>query len=91
MRHLGFAAKVALLPDPSRPDLLAEAGWGWHAPPTPHEELLYRSITRRRTHRGPFTADVPPLLTGDLVRIARKEQAELHIIYDQGGPARSPS
>jgi len=83
VRHLGFAAKVALLPDPSRPDLLAEAGWGWHAPPTPHEELLYRSITRRRTHRGPFT--------GDLVRIARKEQAELHIIYDQGGPARSPS
>jgi nitroreductase len=84
VRHLGFAAKVTLLPDLSRPDLLAEIGWGWHAPPTAEEELLYQSITRRHTHRGPFTADAPPLLTGELMRMARHEQAELQIIYDPG-------
>jgi nitroreductase len=82
VRHLGFAAKVQLLPDPSHPDLLAEIGWGWHAPPTAEEDLLYRSIARRHTHRGPFTADIPPLLTGELVRLARQEQAQLQVIYD---------
>jgi len=82
IRHLGFAADVTLLPDPSRPHLLAEVRWGWHAPPAPGEEALYRSIPLRYTHRGPFTADMPPPLALDLVRIARQEQAELRIIYD---------
>jgi hypothetical protein len=82
VRHLGFAAKVRLLPDPADIDLLAEIGWGWHAPPTAEETRLYQSIARRHTHRGPFTADIPPLFTGDLVRIARQEQAQLQVIYD---------
>ncbi len=82
VRRLGFAAKVRLLPDPADADLLAEIGWGWHAPPTAEETLLYQSIDRRHTHRGPFTADIPPSLTGDLVHIARQEQARLQVIYD---------
>jgi len=82
MRHLGFAADVRLLPDVTRSGLLAEVRWGWHAPPAPYEDLLYRSIPRRHTQRGPFAADVPPLLTGELVRIARKERVDLHVIYD---------
>jgi hypothetical protein len=84
VRHLGFAAGVRLLPDPSRPGLLAEIRWGWYAPPAPDEEQLYRSIERRHTHRGPFTAELPPLLTGDLRRAVRAEGAELHIICDPG-------
>src|ERR1019366_5731330 len=44
VRHLGFAADVMLLPDPSRPDLLAEIRWGGHRPPTREEESLYLSI-----------------------------------------------
>lgn len=75
---------MRLLPDVTRRDLLAEVRWGWYASPTPYEDLLYRSITRRHTHCGPFTADVPPPLTGELVRIARQERAELHVIYDTG-------
>jgi len=82
VRRLGFAAQVRLLPDPAEADLLAEIDWGWYAPPTAEETLLYQSIARRHTHRGPFTADIPPLLTGDLVRIARQEQAQLQVIYD---------
>jgi hypothetical protein len=82
MRRLGFAPEVSLLPDPSCPTLLAEIRWGWFAPPAPDEEELYRSIMRRHTHCGPFMADMPPRLTGDLVRLARQEQAELHVIYD---------
>ena len=82
VRRLGFAAKVRLLPDPAEADLLAEVGWGWHAPPTAEETLLYRSIARRHTHRGPFTADIPPLLSGELVHVALQEQAHLQVIYD---------
>jgi hypothetical protein len=84
VRHLGFAADVRLLPDVTRRDLLAEVRWGRHEPPVAYEDVLYRSITRRHTHRGPFTVSVPPLVTGQLVRIARQEQAELHVIYDTG-------
>jgi hypothetical protein len=82
MRRLGFAADVTLLPDPSRPDLLAEIRWGRHAPPTLGEVALYRSIRLRHTHRGYFTSEMPSTLALDLVRIARQEQAELSVIYD---------
>jgi nitroreductase len=82
MRHLGFAADVRLLPDVTRSGLLAEVRWGWYAPPTPDEDLLYRSIPRRHTQRGPFATGVPPLLTGELIRLGRKERVDLHIIYD---------
>jgi nitroreductase len=82
MRHLGFAADVRLLPDVTQSGLLAEVRWGWYAPPAPYEDLLYRSIPRRHTHRGPFAAGVPPLLTGELVRVAREERVDLHVIYD---------
>jgi len=84
VRHLGFAADVRVLPDVTRRDLLAEVRWGWHKPPAAYEDALYRSIMRRHTHRGPFTVSVPPFVTGELVRIARQEQAELHVIYDTG-------
>jgi hypothetical protein len=84
VRHLGFAANVRLLPDVTRRDLLAEVRWGRHEPPAAYEDVLYRSIARRHTHRGPFTVSVPPFVTGELVRIARHEQAELHVIYGTG-------
>ncbi|MFI5067588.1 MAG: hypothetical protein ACHP9Z_26905 [Streptosporangiales bacterium] len=84
MRRLGFAACVTLLPEPSRPDLLAEIRWGRHAPPTPGEVALYRSIRLRHTHRGHFTSEMRSALALDLVRVARQEQAELSVIYDTG-------
>ncbi len=78
-RQLGFATGVRLLPQSPRPGPLAELHWGRHARPTPYGELLYRSITRRHTHRGSFTAGVPQALISDLPEIARLERAGLHI------------
>jgi len=81
MRHLGFAADVALLPDVSRSGLLARVRWGRHVTATPYEDLLYQSITRRHTRRGPFTSDVPPLVIDELIRVARRERAGLCFVY----------
>ena len=83
MRHLGFAADVSLLPDVSRSGLLARVRWGRHVTATPHEDLLYRSITRRHTRRGPFTGDVPPLVIDELMRVARQERADLYVVYGE--------
>ncbi len=82
VRSLGFAGDVRLLPDVSHPGLLAEIHWGPYVTPTPGDQRLYRSITRRHTHRGPFTAAVPPLVSGDLVPAVRQEHADLRIIWD---------
>ncbi|MGE5291154.1 MAG: Acg family FMN-binding oxidoreductase [Micromonosporaceae bacterium] len=84
VRHLGFADDVRLLPDPSRPNLLAEIRWGRYVAPSRYGELLFSSISRRHTHRGAFTEQAPPLLIGELSKLAREERAELHIIYDAG-------
>jgi hypothetical protein len=84
VRHLGFGAGVRLLPDIGAPDLLAEVRWGAHVPPARDEELLYRAIGQRHTHLGPFTAGVPPLLAEELRLFARRERANLHVIYDPG-------
>lgn len=84
IRHLGFAADVRPLPDVSRGDLLAEVRWGRYLRQSPYEGLLYSSITRRHTQRGPFVAGLPPLLVAELVHAARAERADLHIIYDAG-------
>lgn len=83
MRHLGFAADVALLPEVSRPGLLARVRWGRHVTATPYENQLYRSITRRHSRRGPFTSDVPPLVIDELTRVARQERADLCVVYGE--------
>lgn len=84
MRHLGFAADVALLPDVSRSGLLARVRWGRHVTATPYENLLYQSIARRHTRHGPFTGDVPPLVISELLRVARQERADLYVVYGTG-------
>ena len=87
VRHLGFDADVRSLPDVSRGDLLAEVRWGRYAPPSRYEDLLYRSIARRHTHRGPFGAGLPPQLVAELVHVARFEGADLRILHDAGHQA----
>lgn len=80
MRHLGFTPEVRLLPDRGRPGLLARVRWGAYARPTAYQETLYRTMTRRRTHRGPFDATpMSPALIDDLRRIARQDGAVLYV------------
>ncbi|WP_207945490.1 hypothetical protein [Actinomadura sp. 7K534] len=81
VRRLGFTARVRLLPDPGRPDLLARITWAARTAARPYEERLYRAVTRRHTHRGPFlTTPLPPLLPNVLAGIARNEGADLRLI-----------
>lgn len=66
VRRLGFTPQVRLLPDPAEPDLLARVTWGTRRAPRPYEELLYRTIPHRHTHRGRFLATpLPPMLPRD--------------------------
>ncbi|WP_431521588.1 Acg family FMN-binding oxidoreductase [Actinomadura madurae] len=84
VRHLGFTPRVALLPNPAHQDLLARITWGTRAAPRPYEELLYRTIRLRHTHRGPFlTAPLPPMLPTVLAGIARHEGANLRLVSDE--------
>ncbi|MFA1542694.1 Acg family FMN-binding oxidoreductase [Actinomadura monticuli] len=83
VRRLGFTSGVRLLPDPAYPDLLARITWGTRTAPRPYEELLYRTIPRRHTHRGRFLATpLPPMLAIVLAGIARCEGADLHVVKD---------
>lgn len=83
IRHLGFAPRVRLLPDPSKPDLLAVIGWGEYAQPTAFDELLYQAMWRRHTHRGPFdTTPVSPWVIGELCDVARGQRTTLFPIRD---------
>src|SRR5919198_1127135 len=83
IRHLGFVPRVRLLPDPSKPDLLAVIGWGGYAQPTPSNEMLYHAMGRRHTHRGPFdTTPVPPWVIGELCDVVRGQRTTLVPIRD---------
>ncbi|HEU5161018.1 MAG TPA: hypothetical protein VFU43_28735 [Streptosporangiaceae bacterium] len=84
IRHLGFVPRMRLLPDTSRPDLLAEIGWGEYATPTELDDLLYRALPRRHTHRGPFdTVPVSPWLIGELCDVVRRQRATLYPVRDE--------
>ncbi len=84
IRHLGFVPRVRLLPDPGRPDLLAEIGWGGYTTPTAFDDLLYGAMTQRHTHRGPFdTVPVSPWLIGELCDVVRRQRATLYPVRDE--------
>jgi hypothetical protein len=81
MRHLGFQPVVQLFPDPCNPAHLARVGWGAYARPSIDENLMYRALRQRHTHRGPFPwSPLPQPLVGELREHARAEGAELHTV-----------
>jgi nitroreductase len=85
IRHLGFAPRVRLLPDAHRPDLLAVVGWGVYARPTRFDDLLYRAMRHRHTHRGPFdTVPISPWLVGELCDVVGQQRAALYPVRDEG-------
>ncbi|MGX1910059.1 Acg family FMN-binding oxidoreductase [Streptomyces phaeochromogenes] len=78
MRHLGFLPVVRSFPDPWNPAHLARVGWGSYRRPNDDDELMYRAVRQRHTHRGPFqTSALPQLLIDELRDHARAEGAEL--------------
>ena len=81
VRSLGFAPVVGLLPDPSRPRLLARVGLGVAEPVTATERQMLEALPRRHTHRGPFSGgSLPAGLLADLERDAVAEGVTLALV-----------
>jgi hypothetical protein len=77
----GHSVVVDLLPDPSRPDLLAVVRVGGARAATPENTTLAAAIERRATNRRPFTARVvPPQHRNALVHAAQVEGAQLVLL-----------
>ena len=57
----GWTAQVRRLPDPDRPDLLAEITLGEHHHPEPAALRRYEAIQMRHTDRRPFTDQPVPI------------------------------
>ena len=74
---------ITLLPDPTRPDLIAEVRHGGTKPATPEQQRLLRAVPLRRTNRHPF-ADVPVTRSEQytLRRAAADEGAWLHVVEE---------
>ncbi|MBI3910781.1 MAG: nitroreductase [Armatimonadetes bacterium] len=87
LRHYGFAAATETLPDANVPDLLARVHLGGRRSATPDGQMLFRAITRRRTHRMSFEdREVPGSQLMELQAAAEEEGAWLHVV--RGEPAR---
>ena len=83
IRELGYRPVVDLLPERSRPDLLARVWLGEQAPMTGEERQMLAALPHRHTHRGPFRPG--PLPAGLLPRLqhdALIEGATLALITD---------
>ena len=83
IRELGYRPVVDLLPERSRPELLARVWLGEQAPMTGEERQMLAALPHRHTHRGPFRPG--PLPAGLLPRLqhdALIEGATLALITD---------
>ena len=74
VRGLGYLPAVRLLPDPSRPALLARVALGPEEPVTETERRMLAALPHRHTHRGAF--DPGPLPPGLLPRLQHDAFAE---------------
>ncbi|WP_329241028.1 hypothetical protein OG417_41475 [Actinoallomurus sp. NBC_01490] len=83
MRDLGRIPQVRILPDPDRPDLIAEVGVGGERPATAEERQMYAQIRHRHTHTGGFRPGGLPIgLLQALRTHAYCEQVSLRIVAD---------
>jgi nitroreductase len=81
LQAAGHAVVADLLPDSSRPDLLAVVRVGGARPATPEQTTLAQAITRRATNRRPFTErPVPSSHRHALVHAAEVEHAHLVLL-----------
>lgn len=83
LRVRGYSGDVRLLPDRSRPRLLAVVHVGRGNPVTPLESALHSAVHRRHSHRRPFHRSAVPALVRHRIReAAAAEGAELRLIDD---------
>lgn len=81
IRHFGYQASVALLPDPGDPDWVARIQVDADGQMTPEEDDLFWALPTRRTNRRAYTAQpVPASLSNALRATAAAEGAWLHIV-----------
>ncbi|MBC9713909.1 nitroreductase family protein [Streptomyces sp. TRM66268-LWL] len=81
MLHLGFRARVRLLPVAADPWLLATVSWGPYARASYDDDRMFRAMELRHTHRGPFQPDpLPAVLIDELREQARREGADLYAV-----------
>lgn len=81
IRHFGYRAEVALLPDPGDPDWVARIQVDADGEVKPEENDLFRALPTRRTNRRPYTAQpVPTALCNALQAAAEAEGAWLHLV-----------
>ncbi len=84
VRSLGFVPVVELLPDRSRPTLMATVGLGEPRPMDRPERQMLEALPHRHTHRGPFSPEpLPGRLLADLQHNAATEGATLALV-DRG-------
>jgi nitroreductase len=84
LHGFGVRPLVGVLPDPERPDLVAEVRHGGEQATTPEERRLLAAIPQRRTNRHPFSDVVPSTPERhDLQRAAAEEGAWLHVVDDR--------
>jgi hypothetical protein len=83
IRHALRVPEVRLLPDPSRPDLVATVHIGRQAVPDPSTAALAAAIPLRHTNRRPFAPTVVPADVVD--RLVAAAHAE-HTVLAVAGP-----
>src|SRR5690348_9133637 len=85
LRSLGYIPETRVLPDPARPDLVAQVAWHERADADEFERRLAGHVLTRRTHRGAFDPEpLPPDTLAALRDAAAREGAALRIMADDG-------
>jgi nitroreductase len=88
LRSLGYVAETRELPDRGDPLVIARLRWRHRLPPTDYESLLFRHVTRRRSHRGGFgPLPLTPGLLDALRQDATSDGAALRVARDDGSRA----
>ncbi len=80
-RRLGYEPVARLLPDPSRPTLLASVDLSRRRPPGAVDERLFAAIGRRHTARAAYSDErLPVELAARLEDVAESEGAVLRVL-----------
>ncbi len=84
----GLRTRVALVPDPNRPLLVARVEISGGHPATPSDRELAAAIWERRSNREPYSDQVvPSLIRAELDAAAKSEKGLLHFL-DENEAAR---